>query len=96
MCLDTMSLRGPRTSLTAARNCSGCGPSAAERPQPAIHHAPRWRPGQSLHGGVYRAGWKRRSRRLLVTTNTELKAMAAPAISGDSKPRAASGIAATL
>jgi hypothetical protein len=32
----------------------------------------------------------------LVTTNTELKAMAAPAISGDRKPRAASGMAAAL
>ncbi len=46
------------------------------------------RPGQP--------GENRRSRRLFVTTNTELKAIAAPAISGLRKPRAASGIAATL
>ena len=53
---------------------------------------PRRQPG----GWVCRVGWKRRSRRLLVTTNTELKAMAAAAISGDRNPRAASGIAAVL
>jgi hypothetical protein len=41
-------------------------------------------------------GWNRRSRRLLVTTNTELKAIAAAAISGLRNPSAASGIAATL
>ena len=39
---------------------------------------------------------KRRSRRLLVTTNTLEQAMAAPAISGLSSPAAASGMAATL
>jgi hypothetical protein len=39
---------------------------------------------------------KRRSRRLLLTTKTELDAMAAPAISGLSSPSAAKGIAATL
>ena len=44
----------------------------------------------------YRVGVNRRSRRLLLTTNTELKAMAAPAISGLSRPSAASGRAATL
>ena len=38
----------------------------------------------------------RRSRRLLVTTKTELNAMAAPATSGFSRPDAASGRAATL
>ena len=41
-------------------------------------------------------GEKRRSRRLLLTTKTELNAMAPPAISGLSRPRAASGMAATL
>lgn len=41
-------------------------------------------------------GAKRRNRRLLVTTNTELKAIAAPAMSGLSSPSAASGAAATL
>ena len=39
---------------------------------------------------------KRRSRRLLLTTKTELNAMAAPAMSGLSRPSAASGSAATL
>ena len=39
---------------------------------------------------------KARSRRLLVTTNTDEKAIAAPAIIGLSSPAAASGIAATL
>src|SRR5690606_38395386 len=38
----------------------------------------------------------RRSRRLFVTTRTELSAIAAPAIIGLSRPVAASGIAATL
>lgn len=44
----------------------------------------------------YRLGVKRRSRRLLLTTNTELKAIAAPAINGLSSPAAANGSAATL
>ena len=39
---------------------------------------------------------KLRSRRLFVTTNTELKAIAAPAIIGLSSPAIASGSAATL
>ena len=39
---------------------------------------------------------KRRSRKLLDTTKTELNAIAAPAIMGLSSPAAASGIAATL
>jgi hypothetical protein len=39
---------------------------------------------------------KRRSRRLLVTTNTELAAIAAPASIGLRKPAAASGNAAML
>jgi hypothetical protein len=37
-----------------------------------------------------------RSRRLLLTTNTELNAIAAPASIGFSRPAAASGSAATL
>ena len=41
-------------------------------------------------------GLKPRSRRLLVTTNTDEKAMAAPASIGLSRPAAASGRAATL
>ena len=41
-------------------------------------------------------GWNPRSRRLLPTTNTELSAIAAPAIIGDSSPAAARGSAATL
>jgi hypothetical protein len=39
---------------------------------------------------------KRRSRRLLLTTNIEESAIAAPAISGLSKAATASGMAATL
>lgn len=39
---------------------------------------------------------KRRSRRLLLTTNTEESAIAPPAIIGVSSPNAASGMAATL
>src|SRR5690606_13103600 len=46
-----------------------------------------------LDGSPYR---NRRRRRLFSTTNTELKAIAAPASIGASRPRAASGIAATL
>jgi hypothetical protein len=42
------------------------------------------------------SGEKRRRRRLLLTTNTELKAMAAPAMRGLSRPSAASGMAAML
>ncbi len=44
----------------------------------------------------HRDGVNARSRRLLVTTNTELKAIAAPAIIGLRSPAAASGRAATL
>ena len=51
-------------------------------------------------GAAYRvgvvSGEKRRRRRLLLTTKTELNAMAAPAITGLSRPRAARGMAATL
>jgi hypothetical protein len=39
---------------------------------------------------------KRRSRRLLVTTNTELNAMAAAAMRGLRNPSTASGMAAVL
>ena len=42
------------------------------------------------------SGRKRRNRRLLVTTKTEEKAIAAPASIGLSRPAAASGRAATL
>jgi hypothetical protein len=65
----------------------------------AIASQPLWPalpsvPGMpSVWAGV---GWKRRSRRLLVTTNTELKAIAAAAMRGLRKPSAASGIAAVL
>ena len=49
-----------------------------------------------LAGGWTDTAWKRRSRRLLLTTNTEENAIAAPAISGLSSPAMASGSAATL
>lgn len=45
---------------------------------------------------AHRVGVNRRRRNEFVTTNTELTAIAAPAISGLSRPEAASGIAATL
>ncbi|OAH10461.1 hypothetical protein STSP_61990 [Streptomyces jeddahensis] len=45
---------------------------------------------------AYASYVKDRSRRLLVTTKTEEKAIAAPAIIGLSMPAAASGSAATL
>jgi hypothetical protein len=41
-------------------------------------------------------GENRRKRRELVTTNTELKAMAAAAIMGFNQPSAATGMATTL
>jgi hypothetical protein len=47
-------------------------------------------------GGRSYAARNRRSRRLLVTTNTELNAMAAAAMRGLRNPRAASGMAAVL
>ena len=47
-------------------------------------------------GEAARAGRNRRSRRLLVTTNAELNAIAAAATSGLRNPGAASGIAAVL
>src|SRR5680860_1194586 len=56
----------------------------------APHGPPAGRPARS----GYRP--KRRRRRELSTTDTELNAIAAPAMMGDSSPAAASGIAATL
>jgi hypothetical protein len=52
--------------------------------------------GVEVAVGAGRAGWNRRSRRLLVTTKTLENAMAAPAIMGLSSPAAATGRAATL
>ena len=52
--------------------------------------------GVTSSGGGAGVGWKVRSRRLLLTTKTLEKAMAAPAIIGLSRPSAASGMAATL
>ena len=56
--------------------------------------ASRWSLGTSP--GSRRAGWKRRSLRLLNTTNTELNAIAAAAMSGLRNPSAASGMAPAL
>src|SRR4051812_14136307 len=71
--------------------------------QEPAHHQPArgQQSGHSSHRSVGRGHVpnvvvKRRSRRLLETTNTELNAMAAPAIIGLSSPAAAKGIAATL
>ena len=78
---------------------------------PAAHRRRRWRrverqlpvdgcggrsSGSPRQGVVRDVGWKVRSRRLLLTTKTLEKAMAAPAIIGLSRPSAASGMAATL
>ena len=52
--------------------------------------------GSPRQGVVRDVSWKVRSRRLLLTTKTLEKAMAAPAIIGLSRPSAASGMAATL
>ena len=54
------------------------------------------RTAPGLAGGWTDTARKRRSRRLLLTTNTEENAIAAPAISGLSSPAMASGSAATL
>ncbi len=53
-------------------------------------------PGASAEGAMPCSHLKDRSLRLLVTTKTDEKAIAAPAIIGLSMPRAASGRAATL
>ena len=54
------------------------------------------RAGASRAGARQRLGSKRRSRRLLLTTNTELKAIAAPAMRGLSRPERGQREAATL
>ena len=62
-----------------------------------LHRVAPSRTGATRQPRAFSAsGAKRRSRRLLVTTNTELNAIAAPAIIGLSSPAAASGMAATL
>ena len=75
---------------------------------PAATGSPASRGGQAAVASSRRAaasacsaswsvrGWNRRSRRLLVTTNTDENAMAAPASIGLSSPAAARGSAATL
>ena len=86
-------------SVSATPTCmrtAGSAPRSAgavSRPAATCSTRP---PERSASGFPQRLGSKRRSRRLLVTTKTELKAMAAPAMSGFSSPRAASGSAATL
>lgn len=84
-----------RTAMGAAALFKRVDAPAAGVPAPEAH-APGSSPDRNLTVASPEAGRKRRRRRLLVTTNTELKAMAAPAISGDRRPRAASGIAAAL
>ncbi len=73
---------------------AGGGPPAGE-PGATPLRAPS-RGGPLRAGARQRLGSKRRNRRLLLTTNTELKAIAAPAMRGLSRPSAASGMAATL
>jgi hypothetical protein len=91
--------RRSRTGMT-----NDCSRSMRSLPRPAsvreLGHCPGGVTRRDHRDARYLAwpavGWKRRSRRLLATTNTELNAMAAPAISGLRNPSAASGIAAVL
>lgn len=75
-----------------AQGATHPGPEGAERDRAGPVR------GRRPHGGPPRTPGhlKERSRRLLVTTKTEEKAIAAPAIIGFSSPAAASGRAATL
>jgi hypothetical protein len=63
---------------------------------PARHPAPTGGPTALAEEHVDEGQWKRRSRRLFPTTNSDDAAIAAPAIIGSSSPAAARGIAATL
>ena len=60
------------------------------------HHPERYPLPTTTTARDQRDGVNLRRRRLLLTTNTELKAIAAPAIIGFSRPAAARGSAATL
>jgi len=80
--------RVPQPASTAAAASS---PATSRRATPA-----HLRSGTAVPCPAGKAGRNRRSRRLLVTTNTELNAIAAAAISGLRNPRAASGMAAVL
>src|ERR1019366_2093219 len=78
----------------ALERCAGC-----RRCRGRWHSVmldPSMSSGQVACGSSAVPGWKRRSRRLLVTTNTERIAMAVAAMRGLRKPRAASGMAAVL
>lgn len=74
----------PRSCTATVASCSG------------VRSCPARSAGQDLAPSSSAQAAKRRSRRLLVTTQTEEKAIAAPATIGFSRPAAASGTAATL
>lgn len=104
--------QGPKTAESAASGLAATAGDVGLVPVPACHGSPpparrrlcaRGREPACAHRAVPAgmtvscpAGRNRRSRRLLVTTNTELNAIAAAAISGLRNPRAASGMAAVL
>ncbi|SCL18056.1 hypothetical protein GA0070624_1441 [Micromonospora rhizosphaerae] len=71
------------------------GDARAAAPVRTVPPAPEV-PGPAASSSDQPTGRKRRSRRLLATTKTDEKAIAAPAIIGLSRPAAASGRAATL
>lgn len=83
---------GSRTGSAGVAHLTGRGHAPVGRRSPLAEAAGG--PGGEAVGQS--AALKPRSRRLLPTTKTEEKAMAAPAIIGLSSPAAASGSAATL
>ena len=104
--------QGPKTAESAASGLAAAAGDVGLVPVPACQGSPpparrrlcaRGREPACAHRAVPAgmtvscpAGRNRRSRRLLVTTNTELNAIAAAAISGLRNPSAASGMAAVL
>ena len=89
------------------RALPGSSPDPAPEPEPAPEPRPALEPALAFGPRIERIererpvqrparGRQRRSRRLFPTTNTELNAIAAAAISGLRKPSAASGMAAAL
>lgn len=88
--MSTISISCARHSRTSAVHLRGCGGATTAAPAGGSG----W--GREGMRGQLTELRKPRRRRLLPTTNTELNAIAAPAIIGLSRPAAASGSAATL
>ncbi len=82
-----------RDRNSGSSSSSGCTDATGETPVAFRSLFPYFRSARALSGS---AGLNPRSRRLLLTTKTELNAMAAPASIGFSRPAAASGSPATL